>query len=264
MTNQQWNARDYEKNSSQQQLWAQELIAKLNLRGNETVLDLGCGDGKVTAEIAAHLPQGSVLGVDLSAEMIALAQQRYPAERFPNLRFQQEDASHLPFRQDFTTVFSNATLHWIHDHRPVLQGIYNSLKPGGSALLQMGGSGNAADIIAVLERQIHSPAWRAWFDAFVFPYGFYGPDEYTGWLKAAGLQPRRVSLIAKDMLHPDKSGLTGWLRTTWFPYTQRVPAEQAGAFLEELVETYLAEHPLDALGQTHVRMVRLEVEALRP
>ena len=75
-----WDALDYAKSSSAQQQWARELIGKLQLKGDETLLDIGCGDGKVTAEIAACLPMGSVLGVDSSAEMIALAQSQYPAD----------------------------------------------------------------------------------------------------------------------------------------------------------------------------------------
>ena len=153
----QWDARDYEKNSAQQRLWAHELIRKLELRGDETVLDVGCGDGKVTAEIAACVPAGRVVGIDLSGDMIFLAQARFPAGDYSNLRFQQEDANRLPFEGEFDVVFSTATLHWLCDHRPALQGIARSLKPGGKILLQMGGKGNAAGIVAVIEELLHQP-----------------------------------------------------------------------------------------------------------
>ena len=83
-----WNAADYAANSVVQQTWARELIAKLNLRGDEHILDVGCGDGKVTAEIARSLPDGSVVGTDASAEMIAFAKKTFPPKKFPNLRFQ--------------------------------------------------------------------------------------------------------------------------------------------------------------------------------
>src|SRR5512146_699109 len=155
----QWDPREYEKHSSQQQLWAQELIAKLGLSGAERVLDVGCGDGKVTAQIATQLPRGSVVGVDNSPGMIALATERFPPQAHANLRFQLEDASRLPFRAEFDLVFSNAALHWISDHRPVLRGIAAALKPGGKALLQMGGTGNAAEIVAGCDRLSQSPRW---------------------------------------------------------------------------------------------------------
>jgi len=227
------------------------------------VLDVGCGDGKVTAAIAGLLPRGDVARIDISADMIRLAQHSYPPEAFPNLHFQQEDASHLPFKDEFTTVFSNATLHWLHDPLPALLGIAKSLKHRGKILLQMGGTGNAAEIVRLLDRQIQSRQWAAYSGRFSFPYGFYGPREYHQWLQEAGLQPLRVELVPKDMVHPGPAGLTGWLRTTWHPYTQQVPEMQREAFLDELVNVYLAENPLDEKGRTHVQMIRLEVEAIK-
>ena len=106
------------KTLGQQQLWAQELLGKLKLRGDECLLDVGCGDGKVTAEIAAHLPRGRVVGVDLSLDMVHLAEERFAPELIPNLRFEQADASDLPFNEEFDVVFSNAVLHWVIDHQP--------------------------------------------------------------------------------------------------------------------------------------------------
>ncbi|MBI2506342.1 MAG: hypothetical protein HYW07_24265 [Candidatus Latescibacteria bacterium] len=93
------------------------------------------------------------------------------------------------------------------------------------------------------------------------PYYFYGPEEYQDWLPETGFRPLRLEMIPKDMQHPDDAGLLGWLRTTWFPYTDRLPADQREAFLGEVVETYLRAHPADRAGHTHVAMVRLEVEA---
>lgn len=88
----QWNAADYAANSAVQQSWARELIARLPLRGSENVLDVGCGDGKVTAEIARSAPQGRILGVDASPEMIAFAQATFPPAAAANLKFQICDA----------------------------------------------------------------------------------------------------------------------------------------------------------------------------
>src|SRR4051812_17689039 len=130
-----WNAQDYARNSSQQQIWARELIAKLNLRGGERLLDIGCGDGKVTAELASMLPRGSAVGVDVSREMIGFANDNFAPDDSPNLSFARMDASNLTFEREFDVIFSNAALHWIRDHRPVLRGIARSLRPGGRILL---------------------------------------------------------------------------------------------------------------------------------
>lgn len=92
-----WNPEDYERHSQSQQKWAGELIEKLDLSGTESVLDLGCGDGKVTAEIAKLVSQGSVIGVDSSSSMIELAEKRHPSSQYPNLSFKVMDARELLF-----------------------------------------------------------------------------------------------------------------------------------------------------------------------
>ncbi|WP_231890357.1 class I SAM-dependent methyltransferase [Methylomonas methanica] len=115
-----WNAQDYAQHSHAQQQWAKEMMAVLQLTGNETVLDLGCGDGKVTAEIAQIVDCGTVVGIDNSAAMIALAKRRYPEKQHPNLSFRVMDAGSLSFIKGFDVVFSNAVLHWVKQHQPVI------------------------------------------------------------------------------------------------------------------------------------------------
>ena len=153
-----WNAADYADNSSAQAKWGREIISRLKLRGDETVLDIGCGDGKLTAALARQLPRGSVLGIDNSPEMVRYAAKSFPAAKFPNLSFKVCDARRLAFADKFDLVVSFSTLHWVKDHMPILRGIRRGLKSGGKALLQFGGKGNAADILAVTAKS--SPAIR--------------------------------------------------------------------------------------------------------
>ena len=257
----QWNAIEYAKSSGVQQQWARELIGKLKLKGSEKLLDIGSGDGKVTAELAICLPNGSVLGIDSSEAMIALAKEKFSANQFSNLQFRQTDARKLMFENEFDIVFSNATLHWILDQRPVVHGIYNCLKRGGKILLQMGGRGNAADVLAVFEKFVELDEWQNYFHGFTFPYGFYGAEEYRQWLKDAGFKEIRTELIPKDAVHQDRSAFEGWIRTTWLPYTQRIPEEKREKFVKRLAEEYLQRHPVDEHGMVHVPMMRLEAEA---
>lgn len=260
----QWNPADYQAHSSVQQAWARELIRMLELRPDETVLDIGCGDGKVTAEIAGLLPRGQVVGIDSSAEMIRFASLEFPPVRCANLRFEVMDAREMTFDAEFDAVFSNAALHWILDHRPVLGGIARALRPGGRVLLQMGGRGNAAQVLEILDEMLPNEPWRPHFaEDFRFPYGFFGPDEYEPWLRDTYLTPHRVELLPKDMIHADPAALAGWIRTTWLPYTERVPPELRPRFIDEIVARYLDRHPPDADGRIHLRMVRLEVCATK-
>jgi trans-aconitate methyltransferase len=195
--------------------------------------------------------------------MVSLANGLFPVSRFPNLSFECCDARSLAFECEFEVVFSNAALHWVRGHRSVLEGIRNALKAGGRALLQMGGFGNARSVVEVFNELTNLPRWRTFFLDFEFPYGFYAPDEYREWLHETGLVAARVELIPKDMVHAGRSAFIGWIRTTWIPYTHRVPEQQRRKFLEEFVDRYFELRPPDSAGNVHVDMLRLEVEAVR-
>lgn len=255
-----WDPGDYEKSSSAQYGWAMDLVSRLDLRGDERVLDIGCGDGKITAQVAYRLPRGEVLGIDLSRDMIDFAIDKHPVETNSNLAFQWGDASELDFNEEFDLVISFACLHWIKDHLPVLRGIERSLVPTGRVLLQFGGKGNAEELLTITEDLIRDEKWSGYFKDFVFPYHFYGPVEYRDWLKQTGLKAKRVDLVPKDMIHEGKKGLEGIIRNTWLPYTERLPEKLRPQFVSEIADSYIEIHPL-LEGLVHAKMARLEVEA---
>ena len=256
-----WNPEDYAQNSHVQVAWARELIAPLDLSGDENVLDVGCGNGAVTSELARALPGGSVLGVDSSAAFIEYATRHYRSDLYPNLAFEQMDARKLVSDRSFDIVFSNAALHWVDDHPAFLAGAAHLLKSGGKLIVSCGGEGNAAGIVRAMDEVIHKKEWIDYFSEFNFSYYFYSTRNYETWLPAAGFTSTRLELVEKDMRHSGREGLAGWIRTTWIPYTQQVPARIRDQFVSECVDTYLARHPLDGTGQSHVRMIRLECEA---
>jgi trans-aconitate 2-methyltransferase len=258
-----WNAEEYRASSSNQKKWAMELLSKLDLKGDERVLDIGCGDGEVTATIAERVPRGSAVGIDSSRDMVDLATRHFPPERCPNVSFLLKDARALDFHEEFDAVFSNACLHWVIDHQSVLGGIKRCLKPSGKVLLQMGGKGNASTVLEAIDTVLRIPRWAAYFKDFAFPYAFYGPDEYRAWLENLSFRIRRVELLPKDMIHDGGDRFAGWLRTTWLPYTERVPASLREEFIHDIVATHARGWPPDADGSIHFMMVRLEVEATK-
>lgn len=262
-TNYQWDAAQYAQYSSSQFAWALELLDKLKLKGDETLLDIGCGDGKVTATIADRLPRGRVVGIDSSLDMIALARRRHTEYSNSRLRFQHMDVRKLSHKNLFDVIFSNAVLHWVKRHVPVLRRIQQAMKKGGRLFLQMGGQGNAGQVVSILDSMIEGK-WAPYFLNFKFPYGFYGPQEYSGWLVDAGLDTLRIELIEKDMQHKARDGFAGWIRSTWLPYLERIPANMKEEFIDTLLDEYLNIHPMDNEGIVHVTMMRLEVEAVKP
>ena len=254
-----WNARDYADNSSAQEMWAKELIRKLALQGEEHLLDIGCGDGKITHAISREVTGGRVVGIDQSENMIEQASNHFNED---NLSFLVMDASKLSVPEKFDIVFSNAALHWIQDHKTILMHIKAHLNANAKLLFQMGGYGNAADIMEIVTQATESEQWADYFETFINPYHFYKVLDYENWLSQTGYKAQRVQLIAKDMIHDSPDNLKGWLRTTWFPYTNQLPDIEKEPFLTHVVERYLQNNPVDSEGKTHVKMIRLEVEAL--
>ena len=258
-----WNAADYAANSTVQQTWARELIAQLNLRGDEHVLDIGCGDGKVTAEIARAVPRGAVTGTDASAEMIAFARKTFPKSETSNLKFQMADARKISFKNQFDLVFSNAALHWVDDHEAILRGAAAALKPGGRLVVSCGGKGNAHDVFLALRPEMRLKRWREYFRKMPMPYFFYAPADYEKWLPRFGFKIQALNLAPKDATYAGAKGFATWLRTTWLPFVQRVPENLREEFIAAVTARYLAKHPVDKSGQVHVRMVRLEIDAVK-
>ena len=277
-----WNAADYAANSTVQQSWARELIAKLNLHGDEHILDIGSGDGKVSAELAHAVPRGSVTGMDASPQMIEFAKNIFPTRKFPNLRFRVMDARKIKFDRQFDLIFSNAALHWVDDHETILRSAAPVLKPGGRLIVSCGGKGNAQDVFVALRPEMRLKRWRDFFKNMPTPYFFYAPGNYEKWLAKFGFKTNVLKLAPKDAVYEGAEGFATWLRTTWIPYVQRVPEKVGQAstlsvsgkmpdpqqnlreeFIAAVVARYLAKHPPDAENKVHVRMVRLEIDAVK-
>ena len=277
-----WNAAAYAANSAVQQSWARELIAKLKLRGDEHILDVGCGDGKITAELAHAVPRGAVVGMDASAEMISFARKTFPPAKISNLKFQVCDAREINLvgrvtpcapavskprptfdAAKFHLVFSNAALHWVDDHEAILHGTASVLKSGGRLLISCGGKGNAHDVFLAIRPVMRLKRWREFFRKMPLPYFFYAPSDYEKWLPKSGFKINAVKLAPKDAAYDGAEGFATWLRTTWLPFTQRVPENLRAEFIVAVTQRYLAKHPPDANNQIHVRMVRLEIDAVK-
>ncbi|MGA3293116.1 MAG: methyltransferase domain-containing protein [Candidatus Acidiferrales bacterium] len=255
-----WDPQDYARNSRIQEEYGRKQLAQLALTGNEAVLDIGCGDGRLTALLAQMVPRGRVLGIDSSPDMIAAARETH-LSRHSNLAFELIDATALPFQSEFDLVFSTSALHWVKDHVPVLQGIRRALKPKGKMYLTFAARGTLAAFVFAVAALAEDPHWAARFDNFEMPYGFYGLEEYRALLDRFGFVVERLELVERDVTHEGREAFEGWMRTTGMPYLHRVEPERRQAFMRELIDRYLEKHPIDAQGLIHVKMVNLLVKA---
>ncbi len=191
-----WDAAEYSRRSALQEAMAEEVLALLDLEGSERVLDVGCGDGKITAEIATRVPRGSVVGVDASEAMISFASGQFPSAARPNLRFQVADARRLPFRNEFNLVVSFNALHWVPEQDAALRSIRSALMSEGRALLRLVPAGERKSLENVAEETRRSSRWRAHFSDFRDPYLHLTPEQYAAIAERNGLRVLRIHTAA--------------------------------------------------------------------
>ena len=160
-------------------------------------------------------------------------------------------------------MFSNAALHWVDDHEAILRGAASVLRNGGRLVVSCGGKGNAHDVFLALRPEMRLKCWCEFFRKMPLPYFFYAPADYEKWLPKFGFKINTLKLAPKDAIYDGAEGLATWLRTTWLPFVQRVPENLREEFIAAVTARYLAKHPPDAQGNVHVRMVRLEIEAVK-
>ena len=173
------------------------------------------------------------------------------------------DARKIKFAQSFDVIFSNAALHWVDDHEKILRGAASVLKSGGRLVVSSGGKGNAHDVFLALRPEMRLKRWRNFFRKMPAPYFFYSPGDYEKWLPKFGFKIHALKLAPKDATYGGTEGFATWLRTTWIPYIQRVQENLREEFISAVTARYAAKHPPDADGKIHVKMVRLEIDAIK-
>jgi len=220
---------------------AAEVLALLEVRGDERVLDVGCGDGRITAQIADRVVAGSVVGVDASPDMIAHAAREYgPGARNarPNLRFEVADARALPFHAAFDLLVSFNALHWVHAPEAPLRGIAETLAPAGRAQLRLVTRGAATSLEEVAEATRREPRWASHFGGFEDPYLRLDADEYAAAAARCGLRVLRVHTEAKAWdFHTDEV-FFGFCSAGFGAWTRHLPAGQDREFVEVVIRDY--------------------------
>jgi trans-aconitate 2-methyltransferase len=232
-----WDASGYGRISGLQQAMAAEVLALLDLRGSERVLDIGCGNGKVTAEIASRVSQGSVVGVDSSADMIASARQLGPGA-LPNLRFEVADARHLSFRHEFDLVVSFNALHWVPEQEQALRSIHSALRSAGKAQLRLVPAGKRKSLENVIEDTRLSSRWARYYRGFKDPYLHLTPEQYQALAEENGFRIERVHTEAKAWDFQSRSGFAEFGSVTFIEWTQCMPESERLAFINDVLDRY--------------------------
>jgi trans-aconitate 2-methyltransferase len=230
-----WDAANYVRRSSMQEAMAAEVLALLHLNGSERVLDIGCGDGRVTSEIASRLPHGAVVGVDASREMIAFAAEH--AGR-PNLKFQVGNAANLTFHDEFDLIVSFNALHWLPDPDPPLRCIRSAMKPTAKAQLRLVSDGERKSLETVIEETRKSPRWAGYFQNFRDPYLHLTPEEYAQAAERNGLRVEHIQVSAKAWDFQTRENFFASCNVTLVEWTRLLPAKEKEAFINDVLDRY--------------------------
>jgi trans-aconitate 2-methyltransferase len=233
-----WDAVEYARISGLQAAMAEEVLALLDLEGSERVLDIGCGDGKITAEIAARVPRGSVLGVDASRAMISSATSHFGPAIRPNLRFEVADARLLPFRNEFNLVVSFNALHWIPEQDAALRSIRSALTSDGRALLRLVPLGERKSVETVIEETRQSSRWSAYFQDFHDPYLHLTPEQYAGAAVRNGLRVLRIHTEAKAWDFKSRDAFFAFCSVGFVEWTRRMPETDRPEFINDVLDRY--------------------------
>jgi len=231
-----WDPATYESISRHFQVRnAQKVLALYTFQEGEKVLDIGSGDGLVTAKlIASKVPFGHVVGIDNSASMLAHARSKYPVS---NVSFIEGDACNLSVAltsakdtpQHFDLIFSNATLHWLMEnqtqsdskHLSALQGMSRHLNPRGEVLLAFVGQGALEDLVAASLEVTRLPQWAPYFEGFRFPE-LYTAQRYSELLREAGLKPIQVEIVDRTMTLSSATELARWYQVSMRSFMEKL------------------------------------------
>jgi trans-aconitate 2-methyltransferase len=228
-----WDAGSYHSLAQPHQQWGAEILDRLPLRGDETVLDLGCGTGRVTEQLLERLgPDAHVIGVDGSLAMVQEAARRLGDD--PRASFVAQDLVELTIEPPADAAVSSATFHWIADHDALFAHVRGALKPGAWFVAQCGGRGNVANVVRavgeVSAREPFAPSFAGWPG----PWNYAGPEETTERLQRAGFAVQRCWLEPSPQ-YPKP--LRDFLRTVSLgSHLQRLPAELHDAFVDQVAE----------------------------
>ena len=208
--------------------YGSDVVALLDPRADERILDLGCGTGHLTAQIAES--GARVTGVDRSAEMVAAARLAYP-----NLRFEISDARKLAFRDEFDAVFSNATLHWIHEPELVFQGVWRALCKGGRFVAELGGKGNIRNMQEAFDRAlVELGAGKA---GEVQPWYYPSVSEYASLAEKNGFEVRFITLFDRPTgLADGAAGMRNWIAMFGADYLEKAGEARREDFLGRVEE----------------------------
>jgi trans-aconitate methyltransferase len=255
-----WNATSYHKVSGPQTSWGQKVLARLPLRGDERVIDAGCGSGRLTADLLDRLPRGEVVAIDRSWNMLQTARANLRTAYGSRVHFVQVSLPGLPFSEVADVVFSTATFHWITDHAALFANIFAGLRHGGRLHAQCGGGPNLAEAHALAEQVMADRPFASYFAGWESVWQFASDVETRDRLAAVGFVDVRANLEPAPASFASEGDYREFVTTViYHPHLARLPDPLKPGFIDEV--TRLASQQVQPFTLDYWR---LNMEATRP
>lgn len=229
----------YSQNNQQQFRWALSTISLLPWNGKEKVLDIGSGDGKFTAYFATKItPDGEVVGVDLSRDMVNYAKDKYNS--INNLSFIEGNVVNSVLDQKFDRIISFSALHWVTDQVVALKYIENSLRKGGEALLSM--SAKPWPMTSAVNKTMRMTKWQSYFNDYENIWCEYDPETYKNFIQQTNLKIIDIYRQERETVFLSRDEFIGWNKA-WMPQIKILPEKLREDFATDVVDNYLSVHP---------------------
>lgn len=223
----------YKKASKHQKEWGNKLISQIRITGNEHILDLGCGDGALTEQLSELVPDGRVVGIDSSVSMIDTAN----AIKKANLSFICLDINRMDFDNRFDIIFSNAALHWVKNHRQLLNHCFRALKPRGRLAWNFAAEGNCSNFFGTVDIVMSMPVYQEFFIDYEWPWYMPNKDEYMQLIKQAGFKQHDVSYENADRYFSDVDEMIKWIdQPSIVPFLKCLPVDKKENFRNRVVD----------------------------
>jgi trans-aconitate 2-methyltransferase len=243
-----WDGASYDRVSATMERMGRGVLARLDLAGDETVLDAGCGSGRVTQALIERLPRGRVIGVDQSQSMIDAARERLG----PDVDLRALDLVDLELSEPVDAILSTATFHWVAEHERLFSRLHAALRPGGRLVAQCGGEGNIRALRTRAAAVSSREPYRPHLERFTAPWNYPAPELTRERLLGAGFSAADCWLTPAPA---EPENPREYLRTIVLgPFVQTLPPK--------LVERYLDEVMRELGEPVVVDYVRLNIDAV--
>lgn len=244
ISSREWNSAVYHRLSGPQVSWGKKVLSRLRLRGDEVVLDAGCGTGRLTADLLEALPRGRVVGVDLSQNMLGLAREHL-AQFGARVSLAACDLLHLPFENQFDGIVSTAAFHWVLDHERLFENLRRALVPGGWLEAQCGGGANLASLRKRADQLAATPEFARFFAGFREPWLYQDEAAAAESLSRAGFVDVETSVEAAPTVLSGAQEYREFVRNIILrQHLENIPSEQGRTeFMEKLTAQAAEDDP---------------------